>query len=61
MDKTQLRCSDLIYHDVHDEHDGWLPPQHDAKRRYARSASIVVLVVYVVVSKHFGEAKIKEF
>jgi len=26
-------------HDVHDEHDEWLPPQHDAKRRYpARSA-----------------------
>jgi hypothetical protein len=37
-------------HDVYDEHDEWLPPQHDAKRRYpARSALIVVLVVYVVV------------
>jgi len=31
-------------HDVHDEHDEWLPPRHDAKRRY-QAQSVLIGVV----------------
>jgi len=27
-------------HDVHDDHDEWLPPQHDAKRRFLSAKRI---------------------